>query len=39
MKKGISFYIFAIRWLWRNRKWENTRQKFKAMDKEWKCAQ
>lgn len=31
----IKYYIFSIRWLWKNRKWNNTRQKFKAMDKEW----
>lgn len=34
--KKIKYYIFCIKWLWRNREWENTRQKFKAMDKEYK---
>ena len=30
----IKYYIFAIKWLWKNRTWDNTRQKFKAMEKE-----
>ena len=30
----ISFYFKCIRWLWENRNWQNTRQKWKAMDKE-----
>ena len=32
--KKINYYIFCIKWLWRNREWENTRQKFKAMERE-----
>lgn len=32
----LRYYIFAIRWLWRNRSWANTRQKWKAMDRAWK---
>lgn len=31
----IKYYIFCIKWLWKNRKWDNTRQKFKAMEKEY----
>ena len=31
--KKIKYYIFCIKWLWKNREWENTRQKFKAMSK------
>lgn len=31
----IKYYIFAIRWLWKNRRWSSTRQKFKAMDRDW----
>lgn len=31
--KKIRFYLFCIRWLWKNRTWRNTRQKYKAMDK------
>jgi hypothetical protein len=32
--KKVRYYLFVIRWLWRNREWANTRQKFKAMEKE-----
>lgn len=32
----IKYYIFAIRWLWNNREWETTRQKWKMMEKEWR---
>lgn len=31
--KKIIFYMFCIGWLWKNREWQNTRQKFKAMQK------
>lgn len=31
----LRYYLFCIRWLWKNRKWENTRQKFKAMEKDY----
>jgi hypothetical protein len=31
----IKKYLFTIRWLWKNRHWNNTRQKFKAMDRDW----
>ena len=31
----IKYYIFCIKWLWDNRKWENTRQKFRAMERDW----
>jgi hypothetical protein len=31
----IKYYIFVMRWLWKNREWGNSRQKFKAMEKEW----
>ncbi len=34
--KKLKYYIFCIKWLWRNREWENTRQKFKAMDKAYR---
>lgn len=36
MKKKVKWYIAAIRWLWANRAWENTRQKWKAFDKAMK---
>ena len=32
----IKYYLFCIRWLWKNREWENTRQKFKAMERAYK---
>lgn len=32
----VKFYLRCIRWLWKNREWTNTRQKFKAMAKEVK---
>lgn len=32
----IKYYYRCIKCLWENRKWENTRQKWKAMDKEVK---
>lgn len=32
--KRLKYYIFVIRWLWRNRKWKDTQQKYKAMNKE-----
>lgn len=35
-KSKIRYYLFCIRWLWKNREWENTRQKFKAMEKAYK---
>ena len=35
----IKYYIFCIKWLWRNRHWENSRQKWKAMERDWKASQ
>ena len=29
----LRYYIFTMRWLWKNRTWENTRQKYKALDR------
>lgn len=31
----FKYYIFRIRWLWKNRTWSNTRQKFKALERDW----
>jgi len=31
----LKYYIFCVKWLWRNRDWKSTRQKFKAMEKAW----
>ena len=33
---GIRHHFFCIGWLWRNRNWENTRQKYKAMERDWR---
>lgn len=35
MMTKLRFYLFAARWLWRNRTWDNTRQKYKALDRAW----
>jgi len=32
--KIFRYYYRCIKWLWENRNWQNTRQKWKAMDKE-----
>lgn len=31
--KKLRYYLFALGWLWRNRDWKGTRQKYKAMDR------
>lgn len=36
--KRIKYYLFAIRWLWKNREWSDTRQKYRAMNREWKSS-
>lgn len=33
-KSKIKYYIFCIRWFWKNRHWKNNRQKFKALERE-----
>jgi hypothetical protein len=33
--KQLKYYIFVIQWLWKNRSWQDSRQKFKQMNKEW----
>ncbi len=32
---GLRYHIFVIRWLWKNRNWAPTRQKWKALEKAW----
>jgi hypothetical protein len=32
----IGYCLFCLRWLYRNRNWASTRQKYKALDKAWK---
>lgn len=34
-KSKSRYYLFCMWWLWKNRNWKNTRQKFKAMEKEY----
>jgi len=34
--RKIKYYIFCIKWLWNNRTWDNTKQKFKRMEKDFK---
>ena len=31
----IKYYIFCIRWMWKNRNWADNRYKYKAMNKAW----
>lgn len=31
----MKYILFCIRWLWKNRTWTGTRQKYKAMDRDW----
>ena len=33
--KKIKYYLFCIKWLWKNRNWANTRQKWKRLEKNW----
>ena len=32
----IKYYYKCVKWLWKNRNWSNTRQKYKAMERECK---
>ncbi len=34
--RRIKYYLFCINWLYKNRRWYDTRQKFKAMNREYK---
>lgn len=34
----IGFYLFCIRWLWRHMDWAETRQKYKALDRDLRKA-
>ena len=33
--RGITYRIFRLWWLWKHRNWKPTRQKSKAMEKDW----
>ena len=32
----LKYYLFCIKWLWKNREWKPTRQKFKALENDWR---
>lgn len=32
--RKVKYYIKALRWLWANRKWRNSRRKWKALVRE-----
>lgn len=32
----IKYYIFCLKWIWQNKEWENNRQKWKAMDRDYR---
>ncbi len=36
LMKKLKYYWFCVKWLWKNRDWDNTRQKFKAMEKAYR---
>ena len=36
IKTRIRYGLFAIRWLWNNRDWQGTRQKYKELDRQFK---
>lgn len=36
MIKKLKYYYQCGRWLWKNRDWKGTRQKYKTMEKELK---
>jgi len=31
----LKYYIFSLKWLWKNRDWKNSRQKWKALDRDY----
>ena len=33
---GFRYKIFRLWWMWKNRNWTDTRQKRKALEKEWR---
>ena len=33
----IRYYAFVVRWLWNNRTWKDTRQKWKALARAWEA--
>lgn len=35
----MKYILFCLWWMWKNRTWKSTRQKYKAMDKDWERKQ
>lgn len=37
--RGLRYRLFRLWWMWKHRNWKDTRQKRKALEKEWlkKC--
>lgn len=33
----LKYYWFCIRWLYHHRYWQSTRQKMKALDRDWEA--
>lgn len=33
LRGKVRYYLFSIKWLWKNRNWQNNSKKFKALDK------
>ena len=33
----LKYYLFALRWLWLNRDWADTRQKYRTMNRDWEA--
>lgn len=34
--ESVRYRLFCIRWLWLHRDWQDTRQKYKQMNREWR---
>ena len=35
MIKMVRFYLFSLRWLYKNRDWKDNRQKYKQLNRVW----
>lgn len=33
--KKLKYYLFCVRWLWKNKEWASTRQKYKALERDY----
>lgn len=36
LKRTIKYYFFCLKWVWKNREWNNGRQKWKMMDRDYR---